>query len=108
MLIRLGDVPLDSILVDDPRLIYMASYKPPSDEQRARSEFQDITKGREVDGFVYQRMVPARANSTYLLRSINYRRGDVLVAFRVTRFDNDRSAIIAWKLLRSYPIPELR
>jgi hypothetical protein len=28
MLIRLGDVPLDSIAEDDPRLIYMANYEP--------------------------------------------------------------------------------
>ena len=72
MRIRLGDVPLDSIPEDDPRLIYMASYKPPSNEQRARSEHRDFVKGREVDGFMYQRSVAARANSTYLLRSINY------------------------------------
>jgi len=108
MLIRLGDVPLDAIPQDDPRLTYMATYKPPYNVQEARSEFRDFAKGREVDGFLYQRIVPARANSTYLLRSINYRVGDVFVAFRVTRFDSDRSAIIAWKLLKSYSTPELR
>jgi len=109
MLIRLGDVPLDSIAADDPRFIYMSNYKPAVKEQEARDEFQAFIKGRDVDGFIYQRVVPARAQSTYLLRSINYRVGDVLVAFRVTRFDSDnRSAIIVWKLLRSYSTPELR
>lgn len=108
MLIRLGDVPLDSIAEDDPRFIYMANYKPAHREPEARQEFVDFRTGREVDGFIYRRTVPARAQSTYLLRSINYRVGDVLVAFRVTRFDADRSAIIAWKLLKSYSTPELR
>jgi len=108
MLIQLGDVPLDSIQEDDPRLIYMATYKPPVNEMEARSEANEFSKGREVDGFIYRRIVPARGQSTYLLRSINYRVGDVLVAFRVTRFDGDRSAIIAWKLLKSYSTPELR
>jgi len=108
MLIRLGDVPLDSIQEDDPRLIYMANYKPPVKEEEARSEAQEFSKGRDVDGFIYRRTVPAKAQSTYLLRSINYRVGDVLVAFRVSRFDGNRSAIIAWKLLRSYSTPELR
>jgi len=108
MLIRLGDVPLDSIAEDDPRFIYMANYKPAHREPEARQEFVDFRTGREVDGFIYRRTVPARAQSTYLLRSINYGAGDVLVAFRVTRFDGDRSAIIAWKLLKSYSTPELR
>ena len=35
------------------------------------------------------------------------RRSDVLVAFRVVRFDNDGSAIIAWKLLKSFSKPQL-
>ena len=108
MLIRLGDVPLDLIAKDDPRLIYMSNYKPPSPEPEARSEARDFSKGREVDGFIYRRRVPARAQSTYLLRSINYGVGDVLVAFRVTRFDRNQSAIIAWKLLKSYSVPDLR
>jgi hypothetical protein len=51
--------------------------------------------------------LPVRADSTYLLRAIYYSRSDVLVAFRVVRVDSDGSAIILWKLLKKYSIPQL-
>jgi hypothetical protein len=108
MLVSLGDIPLESVSEDDPRFIYMANYVAAAHEPEARREFQDFSKGRTVDGVTYRRTVPATDQTTYLVRSINYRTGDVLVAFRVTRFDDDRSAIIAWKLLRSYSTPNLR
>jgi hypothetical protein len=41
------------------------------------------------------------------LRSINYSDSDVLVAFRVLRKDTDGSLIIAWKMLKEYPVPDL-
>lgn len=51
--------------------------------------------------------LPARVNDTYLLRSISYSESDTLVAFRVVRQDEDGSLIIAWKLLKQYPPPDL-
>jgi hypothetical protein len=60
------------------------------------------------DGFRYQRTVPVKENSTYLLRSIGYRSSDVLVAFRLVRQDLDGSVIIAWKLLKRYHTSELK
>jgi hypothetical protein len=65
-------------------------------------------EGMMLDGFHYQRSVPVQVNSTYLLRSIAYHTGDVLVAFKLVRQDTDGSVIIAWKLLKRYPTPELK
>ena len=48
-----------------------------------------------------------KLDSTYLLRSINYRSSDVLVAFKVVRIDSDGSAVLLWKLLQKYPKPQL-
>jgi hypothetical protein len=51
--------------------------------------------------------VKAEVGATYLLRSINFERSDVLVALKVVRQDTDGSVIIAWKLLQKYPVPKL-
>jgi hypothetical protein len=63
--------------------------------------------GTDVQGISANRTVPMKLNSTYVLRSLNYRESDVLVAFRVVRIDSDRSAIILWKLLKKNPAPQV-
>jgi hypothetical protein len=60
-----------------------------------------------MDGALYRSRLPLEIGATYLLRSIVYRESDVLVAFRTVREDTDGSVIIAWKLLKKYPVPEL-
>lgn len=58
----------------------------------------------EIAGFGYSRRIPAKANTTYVLRSISPRRSDVLVAFRVVREDHDGSTTLLWKLLKRNPV----
>jgi hypothetical protein len=60
-----------------------------------------------IDGISYSRRVRAQVKNTYIVRSINYSGSDVLVAFRVIRKDDDGSLIIAWRMLKEYPIPDL-
>lgn len=107
MLISLGDVALEQIEQTHPAYRFMVSYKPPSEEKQARLEFSKFRKGTTVDGMTYQRTLPVQVATTYLLRSIVYRRSDVLVAFRVARIDQDGSVIMAWRKLRSFRVPTL-
>lgn len=55
----------------------------------------------------YKRSLAVEVGASYLLRSINYRVSDVLVAFKVVRKDADGSIIVAWKLFQKYPVPQL-
>ncbi len=108
MIADLGDVPIESISDTDPQFVFMSTYKPRTVEAEARSEFKRFRQGVTIDGFTYRRTTPAKAENTYLVRSIDFSSSDVLVAFRVSRFDSDGSAIIAWKLLKSFATPELK
>lgn len=108
MLKKLADLPLEGLTIEHPAARFMAAYKPAGDLATARLE-QRRFGDREftIDNEQYQRITPVEVNTTYLLRSINYDETDVLVAFRVVRQDSDGSVIIAWKLLKNYPKPEL-
>ena len=110
MLTNLGDVLLEDITLKDPRTQFLTSYEPPALEPEARSEARRfwVNGGVMIDGLVYQRRMPVQENTTYLLRSIDYDRTDVLVAIRVVRKDSDGSIIIAWKLLKSFPATVLK
>ena len=107
MMIDLGDVSLNEISNDYARVLSLLNYSPAKDLPQARVEQRQIQEGRILDGVTYKGRMPVKVGTTFLLRSINYDNTDVLVAFRTVRKDTDGSLIIAWKLLKKYPKPEL-
>lgn len=104
-LTNLGDVSLNNISLDDPRVSFSKSYSAARNNPDARCEFKRFRQGVEVEGSWYKSALPVQVNSTYLLRSITYGRSDLLVAFRVTRQAPDGSVILAWRLLQQYGKP---
>jgi hypothetical protein len=107
MLTDLGDVSLADLSSDDARAAFMATYRPARKGTDVRCETQRFRDGVTMDGSLYNLSLPVKVNSTYLLRSINYYRSDVLVGFRVTRQESDGSITILWKLLKQYGRPTL-
>jgi hypothetical protein len=106
MLTDLGDIPLENVGAQTSAVTVFAAYQPPRQEQLARREYQRLAQGAELERLPVKSRVPLTLSSTYLLRSINYLQSDVLVALKVVRIDSDGSAIIAWKLLKSYAKPK--
>ncbi len=105
ILLKLGDVPLQDVSLESPAARFVSLYSPPVPEPEVRIEQRRFGTGSTVDGIVYKNRVLAEEKTTFLLRSINYERTDVLVALRVIRKDTDDSLIILWKLLKKYPAP---
>jgi hypothetical protein len=104
----IGEVPLENVTPEFPPAAFLLTYNPPSDEAVVRQEPRSFGgAGKTIDGVAYRNRLPVQVNATYLLRSISFRDSDVLVAFKVVRQDSDGSVIIAWKLLKKFPKPEL-
>ena len=106
-LTSLGDVPIESVTQEHPGLDFLFHFETPSEEPKAREQYRSAGAGLRVKEFAYSNSVLARVNTTYALRSVNYRTSDILVVFRVVRKDVDGSLILAWKLLRVFPTPVL-
>ena len=107
MLTNLGDVPLEAISIESDGVKFLASYERANDEPQARAEYRRFVTGESIGGTLFKTRLPASVNNSYVLRGIHYSDSDVLVAFRIVRKDTDGSLIIAWKLLKKYPKPEL-
>lgn len=105
----IGDVPVDSVTLDQAGVSYLAALNTPTTEAEAREQQRRAGLGFEADGFFYKNALPVAANTTYALRSTSFTQADVLVAFRVTRQDVDGSLILAWKILKKFfgPVPHL-
>jgi hypothetical protein len=106
----LGDVPLEELTLNDPRVEFLSGYQAARSLETSKSEASRFRQGVQLDGAVYRSEVPIQVNSTFVLRSIAYgyiHGSDVLVALRVVRKDDDGSVIIAWKRLKKYRSPQL-
>ena len=102
---NLGDIPLENVSSETVAAQVITAHIPPTEDPKIRLEQRKWGNGQTVEGASYRSRVPLVVNSTYLLRSIEYDRSDVLVAFRVVRLDSDDSAIILWKLVKKFPTP---
>jgi hypothetical protein len=105
---NIGNVPFEEIMPDHPFAHFLSTYSAPVTESEVRSEQQRFGQVVTVGETIYRRSLPVEVNATYLVRSINYySKENVLVVFRVVRKDTDGSVIIAWKILKKYPQPEV-
>ena len=104
---NLGDVPLENINEESPMAVIFSTYKPPREEPLVRIEQRRFGLGSELEGVQVKRTLPVKLNSTYMLRSLNYRECDVLVVVRVVRIDSDGSVTLLWKLLKKYETPDI-
>jgi hypothetical protein len=107
MLAKLEGVRLEDVSTELPGVLFLAKYSAAGNDPDARIEQKRFGGGTVIDGIAYKERVPVEIGATYVLRSIQFARADVLVAFRVVRQDIDGSLTIAWKLLQKYPIPRL-
>jgi hypothetical protein len=105
----LGDVPLENLTLDDPRVQFLSVYQAPRKLETAQAEAALFRLGVKLDSATYSSEVPIQVNSTFLLRSITYRYhdgSDVLVVLRVLHKDDDGSVTIEWKRLKKYRAPK--
>lgn len=106
-LASLGDIPLESAVLDHEGVQYLAAFVPPTVEPEARDQQHRTGRGFEIGRNGYKSHLPVMIGGAYILRSISYERFDVLVAFRVVRQDTDGSVILLWKKLREFSTPYL-
>jgi len=108
MLIKVGDISLEEVNTEIPSVKFLSAYSAVTEEPQARIEQRRFSgAGTKIDDIPYGNRQRAQVNTTYVVRSIDYSRSDVLVAFRVLRKDRDGSLIILWKLLKTYPVTDL-
>lgn len=106
MIFNLGDTPLDEVSGHRAaRALF--DYTPPAKEVDVRRHQRDVNYGIELAGLNFKNRVSARVSTTYVLRSISFERSDIGVAIRVVRQDTDGSLILAFKILKRFPTPEL-
>jgi len=137
LMVSLGDVPLEKVSLDRAELKFLLNFIPGTDKEKAREQFEKLSKGIEESGFLYANNLVAKTDTTYVLRVVAYRfkdkfsmrlwdeniasitngakftalkidkRNDSVFAFRVIRKGNDGGITILWKQLQKQKSPRI-
>jgi hypothetical protein len=118
VLTALGDVPLESVTLQTAEAAYLAQFSPPATVADAQRQHAQSKAGFLVQGRAYGSAAQARADTTYVLRSIMYssdgsidkrrKPTDVLVSFRVVGRAEDGSVTLLWRELLRRKAPKLK
>lgn len=132
LLTVLGDVPIESVNANSPGVEYLDKFKPPTTFWDALAYRNQSLKGYDEEGFEYYSLYPGVPNTTYVVRSIAYKKegqlvwspglsssvyiphpheymgADILVAIRIVRLHEDGSLTILYKKLQKYRAQKLK
>jgi hypothetical protein len=128
IIVKLGDIPLESIAVDSEGIKFLADYAPATDKDEILTKSGEMIKGLNVGNYFYSKAVRAEEKTTYALRMIAYRgkvlrpleknifkdelegdkRVDLVVAFRVVRKEADGNLTLLWKQLQRKDSPKIK
>lgn len=127
ILVRLGDIPLDTLSVKSQGMKFLTEFVPETLNTAATRQYIEIVKGVRSDRYEYRKVLPASENMTYAMRIVAYRgsfyksfrgwifdlisgdhRVDLILGFRVIRKEEDGSVTILWKELERKKSPKLK
>ncbi len=127
IMVDIGDVDLKLVTLNSAGLKFLREFETTSDREQAIKVDSDFLAGVTRDGLVYKRNLPAKLNSTYLLRSVAYRgsnyrsfegvtydefsfdkRRDIIVAFRIVSLDPDGDVTIEWTEIDNKTSPVIK
>lgn len=107
-LFDLGEMTLEEVTTETEPVKFLAAFVPPTAEAEARKIQLQFHHGYQHGWFVYRKRIPTVVGHTYVLRAVDYRMSDLLVAFQVLRREEDGDLILLWKMLKRFPVPELK
>jgi hypothetical protein len=100
-----GLASLDEVTLDHPALKFLLNFSPALTESEIRIQQRQAGEGIKAGEFSYRSRAPVNVGHTYVLRSIDYDKTDVLIAFQVLRRDEDGSVVLIWKILKKFSPP---
>lgn len=126
-LAHLPDETIETVGLNSEGVKFVSDFVPATLPETVSKQNQEFVEGVQNGRFTYAKLLPAKENGVYVLRSIAYRgkairtslggieyneldfdkRADIIVAFRVIRRAEDGSMTILWKELRRNESPKM-
>ncbi len=105
---ELGNMPLENVNLEHPALKFLLDFLPPKDTIELANQRKILRTGIVKDNLRFQGGALSKTDTTYAMRSINYKKTDAVYIFRVINQSNDGSVLLLWKQLKSFSPNELK
>lgn len=104
----LENVSLEQVSLQHPAIQPLIELKPATQYQDFANQVKQFNAGINIGAHRYQSAIAARPDTTFVMRSVNYKKADVIIAFRIVQQDRNGNLHILWKQLKSFPSAELK
>lgn len=104
----LRTVAMEEINSDHAAVRILTELAIPTTYQTFTEQIKTYSTGLNVGAHRLQSSISANPELIYLMRSINYKKADVIIVFRIVQQDRDGNLHILWKQLKSFPSAELK
>lgn len=130
ILVSLDNAQIGNVSLTSDGMKYLVDFKPQTEPEKIRKQYQALSKGIEYDGFNYSDKIKVEENKTYALRVVAYKyknknandpsdfrdafealsydkRKDLIVAFQIIRKTDDGGLTVVWKKLQELKSPTI-
>ena len=108
ILVNLKDVKLEDVTIETKGVKFLADLAAPKDLIEGHALWNKSYAGFSEGDQHYRNQLPIVVGNTYVVRAINDRKSDVLVAFRPMSQDKNGTVILLWKKLKAFSKPKVR
>lgn len=106
--VTLSNVPLENVELQTPGVQFLSDLAAPTEYAELSVLTRRLQEGFRAGDFTYTSSLPANLDTTFVLRSVLYKKADLLITGRIIRQDADGSLHILWRQLKSSPAPTLK
>ena len=105
---EIGNTPLENVNLEHPALKFLFEFVPPKDSIELASQRKILRTGIVKDNLRFQVGALSKADTTYAVRSIIYKKTDAVYVFRVINQSADGSVLLLWQQVKTFSPIELR
>ncbi len=105
---ELGNISLENVTLQLPALKYLLEFQPPIESGELANQRKILSAGITKDGFRVQSGVASKSDTTYAVRTINYKKSDAIYIFRVINKSSDGSVFLLWQQLKNFGAADLK
>jgi hypothetical protein len=108
LLTELGEISLERVNAQHPAIQFLAQLQAPTQYEEFHQHLKRYEAGISADNSLYKTSLPAKLNTTYAMRSLNYKRADEIIVFQVIHADSEGHLHLLWKQIARFSPPELK
>ena len=105
---EIGNTPLENVNLEHPALKFLFEFVPPKDSIELASQRKILRTGIVKDNLRFQVGALSKADTTYAVRSIIYKKTDAVYVFRVINQSADGSVLLLWRQVKAFSPIELK